>query len=57
MDYEGIFYCVKCDMPKHILKIMKREPCECGNIGFISLINFDITEILNEEYNDRQTSS
>ena len=46
MDYEGIYYCMKCGQPKHIIRIMQREPCECGNFGFISLVDFNIIDIM-----------
>jgi len=48
MDYEGIYYCVKCGQPKHIIRIMERELCECGNFGFISLVDFNIIDIMDK---------
>jgi len=46
MDYEGIYYCAKCGQPKHIIRIMEREICECGNFGFMSCIDFNISEVM-----------
>lgn len=47
MDYEGIYYCVNCGQPKHVIRIMEREMCECGHFGFISCVDFNITEVIN----------
>jgi hypothetical protein len=54
MDYEGIYYCVKCGLPKHILRIMEREMCECGNFGFMSCADFNINEVINRYEEDQK---
>ncbi len=48
MDYEGIYYCVRCGAPMHISGIMYRKICECGSSGFISCVDFNIKEALNK---------
>jgi len=55
MDYEGIYYCVKCGLPKHIIRIMEGKLCECGNFGFTSCVDFNIYKVIDhyeQRYNE-----
>ena len=45
--YDGVFYCRFCGRPLHVFLILRtKERCECGSKGFMSSINFDISETL-----------
>lgn len=47
--YNGIFYCVDCGKPRHIIRIQKHQKCECGSRSYISHLNVDLKEIYHHE--------
>jgi len=48
MDYEFVYYCLNCDRPVHISRILKGYTCRCGCGAFGSHTEFDLRKYFEE---------